>query len=404
MTRDPLDDAGSRDPGVSALFDHLTRPGTPDELAGEQAARAMFAAANAVRAQPRTAGITQSPPRQLASRRTADRRTRKAPVRRGGQVGGRLIAAATVIAAAFGFAAAGYAEVLPPPLQHVAYQILGFAGVPNAPGSPGSTLTSGPAASRSRHPGGRPTSAQPTTGGQASPSPSPGTTSSTSASPSPRHHSPRPGSPSPTPSSPGSPSPSGPVSLLLSAAQSQIVAGDSVQFTGSLTKDGQPEPGIRLTLLELIAGHSTWKRVAHARTGAQGELTLTVSAVTKNAAFLIADPHGARSSEVSVVVAPPVSLSVARVSHRVDRLAVASPLAQRGDVVELEVSASDGSWRVLQTHRLHKAGRTAFTVVVRKVSLTYRAVVLATDVHGQSVSTTVTVAGRTPKAQGAGSR
>lgn len=402
MTRDPLDDPGSRGPGVGALFDDLTSPGTPDELAGEQAARAMFAAAKAVRTQP--FGITQSPPRQAAPRRTTARRTRKAPVRHGGQVGGRLVAAATVIAAAFGFAAAGYAEVLPPPLQHVAYQILGFAGVPNAPGSPGSTLTSGPGVSQSQHPVGRPTSAQPTTGGPASPSPSNGTTSSPSASPSARHHSPGPGSPSPTPSSPGSPSPSGAVRLMLSAAQTQIMAGDSVQFTGSLTKDGQPEPGVRLTLLELIAGHSTWKRVAHARTGAQGELTLTVPSVSKNASFLVADPHGARSSEVSVVVAPPVSLSIAQASHHVDQLAVASPLAQRGDVVELEVSASDGSWRVLRTHRLDRARRTVFTVVAGKVGLTYQAVVLATKVHGQSVSTTVTVAARTSKANGVVSR
>ncbi len=399
MTRDPLDDPGSRDPGVSALFDQLTSPGTSDELAGEQAARAMFAAVSAARTQTRTFGVTQSPPRQPASRRSTARRTRKAPVRSPSRVGGRLIAAATVIAAAFGFAAAGYAEVLPPPLQHVAHQILGFAGVPNPPGSPSSTLTAGP--TPSQHPVTRPTSPPPATGGPTSPSPGHGTTSSRSASPSPKHHSPRLGpSPSPTPSSPGSPSPTGPVKLTLTAAQTLIVAGDSVQFTASLTRNGQPGTGVKVTLLEQLAGHTAWKRVAHARTGSQGQLALTVPSVTKNASFLIADSHGARSSEVTVVVVPPVSLSIAVARHRADQLVVSSPLAQRGDVVELEVSTDGGPWRVLRAHRLRKAGTTEFTVLVRKVSLNYQAVVLATDVHGQSVSAPITVAARTPGVEG----
>src|ERR1019366_10201028 len=43
----------------------------------------------------------------------------------------RVLAAAVPVALACGFAAAGYAAVLPAPVQHVAYRVLGFAGVPD---------------------------------------------------------------------------------------------------------------------------------------------------------------------------------------------------------------------------------------------------------------------------------
>ncbi len=206
MTRDPLDDAGSADPGLSALFGDLTSPATSDELAGQQAAMAMFAGASAVRAQTQDLGITQSPaphrPRQRTAARGHSRRPRRRPVR----VGGRLVAAAGVLALAFGFAAAGYAEVLPAPLQRVAYQILGFAGVPDSPHGAGSHLIPHPSGS------GR-ASSHPTTVGSVTPSPgSPSSGGSPRrtrpASPRPKSHSPR--SASPSPSSPGSPSPTPP--------------------------------------------------------------------------------------------------------------------------------------------------------------------------------------------------
>jgi hypothetical protein len=89
-----------------------------------------------------------------------------------------------------------------------------------------------------------------------------------------------------------------------------------------------------------------------------------------------------------------------------DLLLVAVPLAQRGDVVELEASLA-GQWRILRYHRLRKSRSTAFLLRARRISVTYRVVLLATPKHGESVSNQVTIparVGRTPKrrAPGAG--
>ena len=389
MTRDPLDDAGAADPGLGALFSDLTSPAVPSELAGQQAAMTMFAAANAARAKTQDIGITQSSAPHRPSRRTAARGRSRPPHRRPARVGSRLVAAAGVLAVAFGFAAAGYAEALPAPLQRVAYHILGFAGVPDSRNQASPQISSrGPGS------GGRPS---PTTVGSLTPTPRSGSSSSPGTrSGSPRHktRSPRPGSPSP--SSPGSPSPSPPAvgRIVITAAQTEIVAGDSAVITATLTTAGQPAPQATLSLLELAAGQDGWQQVARGKTSAQGQLTLTVPDLTTNASFRVSGPHGARSSEVDVVVAPPVSVSLAGSAGHSEELLVTAPLAQPRDTVELEVSASGGSWRELRVHQLRKGRRTAFTVVVRKTSLSYRVVLLATPVHGQSVSSPVTIAGR----------
>ena len=62
-----------------------------------------------------------------------------------------------------------------------------------------------------------------------------------------------------------------------------------------------------------------------------------------------------------------------------------SPLAQRGDAVELEAD-KDGQWQVARVRRLHENGQTVFNVPLRKISVTYRVVLLATRVHAASVS------------------
>lgn len=74
-------------------------------------------------------------------------------------------------------------------------------------------------------------------------------------------------------------------------------------------------------------------------------------------------------------------------------LIVSIPLAQRGDVVQLEDFAG-GRWRLVRAHRLHRGGKTEFSVVPRKISVTYRVVLPATVEHGQAVSREFTVAAR----------
>jgi len=262
VTRDPLDD-----PGINALFGHLTSGPTADERSGEHAALTMFRSA-----QFRPPGEEAAIPVRT---RRPHRRTR---------VGGRLVAAAMALAVLGGFAAAAYAEVLPAPLQRVAHDLLGGVGVPNAPNHP------------PVHPSTTISSTRPRSGrtGSAAPSPS----SPLASSPAAHSHSPRSHSPSPHPSAP---------------------------------------PGSR-------------------------RLTIAVSLVP-----------GPRSHSY--------------------RLLVAVPHAQRDDAVELEVLTA-GQWRVTRSHRLRRTGRTAFALVARKISVTYRVVLLATTKHGESISGPVTVPAR----------
>jgi hypothetical protein len=383
VTPDPLD--GERDPGVSRLLDVLASPPTDDELAGERSALAMFVAARDAPAQPtlerawEPAPVTPpvAGPAPLAAARPARRR-----------ISLRLAAAAAVVALAAGFAAAGYAAVLPAPLQRAAYRLLGFAGVPDSPDHASAAATS-PAGGHSHHgpsPSVRPS---PTPGSSSSPSPRP--SRGGSRSPAPPHH-----SPSPKPSSPGTPPPGhSPDRLVITTPQQQIAAGDSVQITATLTERGQPISGGALTLVEHTAGQLGWQPVTTATTGQDGQAVLTQPTLTTNASFRVTGPHGVASPPLKIVVIPPltVSLEPGR-SPRRDLLIVDCPLAQPRNVVVLEGSLNQVQWRPLRLHRLHRGGQTAFSVLIRRVSVTYRIVLLATPKHGQSISGPVTVPAR----------
>ena len=345
MNRDPLADPSLGDPGLRVLFHHLTSDPAPDELAGERAALAMFRAAS-------------SQPVPVGSHRS----------RRRSRIGSRLVAAGAAVAALGGFAAAAYAEVLPAPLQRIAHDLIGAPSRPPAQRGPTTTPGRNGGSSGSR---------------------------SHSGSPGASRHSPHPGSPSPS-------APPGSGSLTIAAAQSEIAAGDSVRITASLSYRSHPATGIQLSLSELPAGRrATWRVVGHAGTGSQGRAVFTVASLTTNASFRVTGPDQIVSPELSIVVIPPVSVSFepGQGKHS-DLLLVTAPLAQRGDVVELEVAAS-GQWRVVRSHRLRKTGQAEFSVATRKISVTYRVVLLATAMHGESVGGPVTVPGR-GKGRGAG--
>lgn len=169
-----------------------------------------------------------------------------------------------------------------------------------------------------------------------------------------------------------------------------------MRLTATLTAGGKPAGKAALTLLEHAAGQPGWQPAGHGATDSHGHVIFTVPDVTANALFEVTGPNGAASRKVVVIVVPPVSVSLAPgPRHRLDRLVVSAPLAQRGNVVVLEVLTRAGTWREVRARRLHRSGQTAFTVVIRKVSVTYQAVLLATRKHGASTSTTITVPGRT---------
>lgn len=356
MIRKPLDDLGTGDPGLTELFGALTSEPSSDELAGEFAAVRMFRTARAGDAGPAT-------PLRQARRRVSRAR-----------VGGRLVAAATAVALAGGFAAAGYAEALPSPLQHLAHQILGFAGVPNkAPGKNGSSPAV-PVASSGSNPA-------------APGSPRPGTSSRSqrSSSPSPRR----------TSSSPGRGG-----SITIAATERQVAAGASVRITASFARAGQTVAGVPLRLGEMPAGQTGWHVAGRASTGSRGQAGFTVGRLTTNASFRVTGPDRTTSAELSIVVIPAISVSDLQGSRgRSQTLVVSAPLAQIGDVVRLEYLA-DGQWLLLRSHQLRRGGQADFSVVPRKISVTYRVVLPATVEHGQSVSLQVTIAASRPKGGG----
>jgi len=285
----------------------------------------------------------------------------------------RLGLAAAVVVALAGTIAAAYAAALPPPVQHIAYRLLGFAGVPDASPSalaPGSTGTARPVRSSPRSG----TSGQPTR----RPSQQPSATPSTGG------HS-RTHRPSPTPSTSATTTP--PESLALSASQGQIAAGGTAVLTGRVTRAGHPVAGARVSLLERPAGLSAWRLAASATTSAGGRVVVDVSNLATNADFRLAGPAGATSTAVSVTVVPGVRLRAALPPRlRRDAFVVISPYAQSGDEVLLQFLYG-GSWVTVREHLLGPGHRAAFALRVRRAEgRTFRVVLLATSQHASAVS------------------
>jgi hypothetical protein len=399
VNRDPLDNLGADQAGLQQLLTTLTSAPTAEELSGERAAATMFQAVRS--AQSMSIGFEPEP--AASTGRDQDSQsggTGRAGARRAGvRISAWLAAGATALALAGGFAVAGYAAALPAPLQRVAHQVFGFAGVPNSPIRPHSVS---PVPTR------QPTTSQPSAG-QRSPSRPATSPPARSTSPSPRPSSKRSASPSPKPStpSPRSSSPSsGPLpgqgaKLTVTASAQQITAGGSVQLGARLAEHGQPSARVPLLLLEHRPGRPGWQQAGQATTDGQGEASFTVPDLVTNTAFRVTGPDGAVSGKIVIIVTPPVSASLqATARHRFDRLVVGAPLAQRGNVIVLEVLAKSGQWRAVRTRRLHQNGQAGFTIVVRKVSVSYQAVLLATRKHGQAVSNEVTVPGRANGATG----
>jgi hypothetical protein len=352
-------DAGPLEPGLSELFGMLTSPGDGSELAGEQEALTMFGQ-NA-----RAAGAPAPGRSRLAagSRRTAAR----------GRWGIRVAAAAT-IALSGGFAGAAYASALPAPVQHIAYKVLGFAGVPdshNGHGSSSSHQPTGPAGGHQNYPaaaGGKSPSAR---AGSASAKPGAGA--------------------APKPSSAAA---AGPDRLSASAARSQITAGSSLVISGVLENPaGAAIPGASVTLLERPALERTWRVVRQAETNASGNVAVTLPVLGVNAALMLTGPGGSSSPVVAVTVVPPVDTQLvlgAKDLH--DGLIVSTQYAHQGNIVVLEKEAADGSWVAVRQKRLNVNGQAEFLLNGRSLQdEMIRVVLLATPRHAQSISYPVTV-------------
>jgi hypothetical protein len=363
MTSDLPGETGALDPGLDQLFRVLTATATPAELAGEQDALAMFRANVRPPASPAPA-----PGRPAASPAGSGQSARRLrfPVR-----WSLRLATAATLALGGGAAAAAYAAVLPAPVQHVAHSVLGFAGVPD---NQQNTSVPGPGKSR-RHAG--------LAGSHRGTHPHGSSTPPAST---------RAGSPSPSPSGAASPPPLAGSLLSATAASTRITAGSTAVIDGMLTRSGSGVPGVTVTLVERPAGQLTWHKVGTGQTTADGNVAISVAALTENAVFRLTIPGAAHSSSVAVVVRPPITAVLDVGATAQDTLVVSTQYAHVGNVVVLQVRSADGSWLYLRSKRLDASGQTSFLLsATRLKNREVRVVLHATVRHGAAVSSPVTV-------------
>ncbi len=369
MSRDPLDEMAARDAGVRELLNALVSAPSEDELAREQVALAMFSAFNPARAEVQAPGRARAP----RSHRKQVRSVR---------FGVRLATAATVVTLVSGFTVASYAAALPAPLQRLAHQFLGYLGVPDAVG-PLPRVHASPSVPASKATGGS-RHHQLRTG-----SPAPGRGHSQPASPSPRpsrhpHH-----------RQPARPAPHHHGGLTLSPLAHRVQAGGSVRFTATLDKHGRPQPNVRLSLLILPTWppHGQWRPIEPMVTNSQGQASFTVPFLWTNVSFEVTGPGSVHSRKVTIVVIPQVFARIlpgGRHGHGDDRpfVLVGCRGAAPGDTAKLEVRGHGGHWRVVGTSQFHRDGLAVFPIDASQVNRTYRAVVLATKLHGRALSKT----------------
>jgi hypothetical protein len=369
---DLFEDIVAGEPGLDALFGLLTSEPTPDELSGANAALAMFRASRPPTAnvpgapapEPRAPG-PRAPGAHASSPHAPGLRASRSRASRWNAKPARRLAAAVTLAAAAGLAVAAYTEALPAPLQHAAYRVLGFAGIPDARHGAASA-TGAPRPIRGRH-------AHRAPGSAGAPQPS------------------GPVSALPGASAPATSPSAGQTGLSVTAANGRIKAGGSDTFTGRLSVPGQAVAGVTLGLEERAAGQRGWRPAGSATTDAAGDATVTASDLTRNALFRFAGPHAELSQPVLVIVVPPVSASlVTGPGGRGETVTASSPLASPGDVVVLQAQ-SGTRWRSVSVQRLDGSEQAAFMVRGPGMAQNYRVMLLATADHGGSVSNTVTV-------------
>jgi hypothetical protein len=320
----------------------LRAPAQPAELAGEDAALAMF------RGSP-TAGAGQV-------RRT--RHLRRVGVGSAGVVLGLALT---------GGVAAAYTTGLPDPVQNAFHSVLAPLGVPAPPTGHALRLqrlrrelrragVAVPPLQRP-HQAAAP-SAGPTAPGVQRPSPRPQPSSAPSAAP----------SPAPTPAPP-------PPTLSAAASRSTVPVHGSVVLSGRLTRSGTGLAGRRVYAAELVPGQS-WHRVASASTGSDGSVSFTLT-LTTDVRLRLVSGSGVVSSSVPVAVVPKLSLSVVR-SQGKRVVTVSTDGGRSGDTLVL-LRKDSSSWTQV-TRTTVSAGR--FTVPgPGSTRVHYRVRLLATRLH-----------------------
>jgi hypothetical protein len=285
-------------PELDPLVQALTADATAAELAGEQAAAAMFSA-------------------QFAGAGRRGSRRRFVP-----PAGLTTAAAVAVLAALTGGA---YAAVLPASMQHIAHHVLARIGVPDVrpPGSPAGPAPLADGSSAAPRPG-RPVPSAAATPAQRLPGPAPARPPLTGRS------------------------------LLLSVAHARIAAGSAATLDGQLVLGGLRRAGVPVRLLDLAG--SGWRTAGTALTGGNGEVAFTVRHVTRNTLFRLSAQDTAPSPPVLVTVSPRLTVTLSG-----SLITVSARYAEPGDMVLLQIAAS-GTWRSGTVRRLGSGCQASFTV------------------------------------------
>jgi hypothetical protein len=149
---------------------------------------------------------------------------------------------------------------------------------------------------------------------------------------------------------------------------------------------------VTVTLVERPAGRLTWHKVGTGQTTADGNVAISIPALTENAVFRLTIPRVAHSGSVAVIVSPPITAVLDVGASARDTLVVSTQYAHVGNVVVLQVQAANGSWLYLRSNRLDASGHTSFLLSgTRLENREVRVVLHATVRHGAAVSSPVTV-------------
>ncbi|GAC1443108.1 MAG: hypothetical protein NVSMB55_15700 [Mycobacteriales bacterium] len=321
---------------TSPVVAALRAPATAAELAGEDAALAMFRAAAAARG---------------TGRGTGRRRT----LRRIG-VGGAGIALGLGLT---GGVAAAYTTGLPDPMQNALHSAIEPLGLPAPPTAHTRRLRE--QTRRDRQRAAVPTTALPRH----------------LIGPVPRHDDSRAAVPTPARTLPAGPaatsapttvpaaSPAAtpaplPPSLSAAASATVVPVHSGLVLSGRLARGSSGLPGQRVDVAELVSGTSYWHSVAAGTTDSYGDVSLSVPALTSNVRLRLDSESGVTSTQIPVRVVPALSVSVA--AFQGQRVAtVSADGGLPGD--SLVLLRRDGtSWTRIATTTLDGSSTGTFTV------------------------------------------
>jgi hypothetical protein len=171
--------------------------------------------------------------------------------------------------------------------------------------------------------------------------------------------------------------------MTASVPRRVVPVHSEVVLSGRLTRGTEGLPGRQVYAAELVAGESTWRRVASGRTGSDGSVALTVPALTSNVRLRLVTGKGVTSAQVPIYVVPKLTKSVAR--SGTDRVVTVNADGGRpGDALKL-LRRDGTAWTPIASTALSSESSGQFTVPgPGPTQVRYRVRLPATKQHAAS--------------------